>query len=84
MQTKKTLCIIDSDVCFSSLLISRLQKYLPDIVAFQISRNIFEERPSLLLDNHFVLYNQNEISEEQRERMHLARRGEEIIYRCEK
>jgi len=25
-----------------------------------------------------------EISEEQRERMHLARRGEEIIYRCEK
>ena len=65
MQTKKTLCIIDSDICFSSLLISRLQKYLPDIVAFQISRNIFEERPSLLLDNHFVLYNQNEISEEQ-------------------
>ena len=25
-----------------------------------------------------------EISAEQRERMHLARRGEEIIYRCEK
>ena len=25
-----------------------------------------------------------EIPDEQRERMHLARRGEEIIYRCEK
>ena len=61
----RTIAIIDSDMCFTSLLISRLMKYLPDFVAFPVSKDILLLHGNLILDCHFVLYNQHEISEEE-------------------
>ncbi|MBR5938374.1 MAG: hypothetical protein IKZ90_08960 [Clostridiales bacterium] len=61
----RTIAIIDADFCFTSLLISRLRKYLPDFLAFPVSRDVILSHPSLLLDNDFVLYNQHEISQKE-------------------
>ncbi|MBO4687851.1 MAG: hypothetical protein J5636_05005 [Clostridiales bacterium] len=60
-----TIAIIDTDNCFSSLLISRLKKQLPDFLAYQISRDVLVSVPTLLLDCQFLLYNQFEIAEEE-------------------
>ena len=65
MSNTKTLCIIDSDVCFTSLLISRLRKHLPNVLSFCIPKETLTRRADLFLDNHFVLYNQKEITEEE-------------------
>ena len=42
---------------------------------------LYLDKPGFTVTEDKLYY---EISEEQRERMRLARRGEEIIYRCEK
>ena len=63
--SKLTVCIIDSDAAFSALLISRMHRHIPQVVAFQISRHTLDRNRDLLLQNDFVLYNQNEISKEE-------------------
>jgi len=65
MAISKTICILDSDPCFSSLLITRLQKQLPDVLAFHLNMETLLSRRDLLLDNNYVLYNQQEISKEE-------------------
>ncbi len=60
---KRTIAIIDADICFTYLLASRLQKHLPDVMAFPVSAEVLRSHRTLILDNDFVLYNQHEISE---------------------
>lgn len=60
-----TIAIIDSDDCFSALLISRLSKQLPDFLSYPIRREVLVSVPTLLLDCQFLLYNQFEIAEEE-------------------
>ena len=59
----RTIAIIDADILFTSLLISRLKKHVPDFMAFPVSKEILFAHRELLLDSDFVLYNQLEISE---------------------
>ena len=61
----RTIAIIDADICFTSLLISRLRKQVPDFLAFPVSQEMLLAHRELLLDSDFVLYNQNEISEKE-------------------
>ena len=61
----RTIAIIDADICFTSLLISRLKKQIPDFMAFPVSKEILFAHRELLLDSDFVLYNQHEISEKE-------------------
>ena len=60
---KRAIAIIDADICFTYLLVSRLQKHLPDVMAFPVSAKALRSHRTLILDNDFVLYNQHEISE---------------------
>ena len=59
----RTIAIIDADILFTSLLISRLKKHVPDFLAFPVSKEILFAHRELMLDSDFVLYNQREISE---------------------
>lgn len=61
----RTIAIIDADILFTSLLISRLKKHVPDFMAFPVSKEILFAHQELLLDSDFVLYNQLEISEKE-------------------
>ncbi len=61
----RTIAIIDADICFTSLLISRLRKQVPDFRAFPVSLEMLLAHRELLLESDFVLYNQNEISEKE-------------------
>ncbi len=65
MGITKTICILDSDPCFSSLLISRIKRQLPQHLAFRLNKEILLSRSDLLLDNDYILYNQHEISEKE-------------------
>ena len=60
-----TIAVIDTDICFTTLLISRLKKQLPDFITYPISLDVFTSIPNLVLDCQFLLYNQLEITEEQ-------------------
>ena len=62
---QNTIAIIDRDICFTSLLISRLKKQLPGFLAFPVSSEVLMSVPDLLLDSRFILYNQYEISEQE-------------------
>lgn len=61
----RTIAIIDADILFTSLLISRLKKHVPELLAFPVSQEMLTAHRELLLDSDFVLYNQNEITEEE-------------------
>ena len=61
----RTIAIIDADICFTSLLISRLKKHVPELLAFPVSQEMLMAHRELLLDSDFVLYNQNEITEKE-------------------
>ncbi len=61
----RTIAIIDADILFTSLLISRLKKHVPEFMAFPVSQEILFAHRELLLDSDFVLYNQHEISEKE-------------------
>lgn len=61
----RTIAIIDADILFTSLLISRLKKHVPEFTAFPVSKEILFAHQELLLDSDFVLYNQHEISEKE-------------------
>jgi len=65
MSITKTICILDSDPCFSALLISRIKRQLPRHLAFRLNKDILLSRSELLLDNDYLLYNQHEISKEE-------------------
>ncbi len=61
----RTIAIIDADICFTFLLISRLQKHLPGFLAFPVSGEVLKAHRNFVLDNEFVLYNQHEITKEE-------------------
>ena len=61
----RTIAIIDADICFTFLLISRLRKHLPDFLAFPVSREVLKNHRNFVLDNEFVLYNQHEITQDE-------------------
>lgn len=61
----RTIAIIDADICFTFLLISRLKKHLPGFLAFPVSGDVLKKHHNYILDNEFVLYNQHEISQEE-------------------
>ncbi|MBQ0012528.1 MAG: hypothetical protein KBT07_07450 [Clostridiales bacterium] len=61
----RTIAIIDADICFTYLLISRLQKHLPGFLAFPVSGDVLKAHRNFVLDNEFVLYNQHEITKEE-------------------
>ncbi len=65
MGITKTICILDQDPFFSSLLITRLQRQLPDTLAFHLNMEMLLSRRDLILDNDYVLFNQHEIAKEE-------------------